>query len=152
MRSLARLLGPILLFAALTLAACDSAEERETHYQRALAVFAAGDPDRAAIELRNVFRLNGNHTPPARLRYARLLKEQGDITGALGQYQRLVEQDRHSVEGHKELGQLAITVQDFGLAGEAADRAYALAPDNPEVRALKATLDYRYGAREGAVS
>ena len=49
MRSLARPLGPILLLATLALAACDGPEQRaETHYQRALALFAAGDADRAA--------------------------------------------------------------------------------------------------------
>ena len=54
----------LLLLAALALAACDTAEERaEQHYQRGMALLQEGDVDRAMIEFRNVFRLNGEHLP-----------------------------------------------------------------------------------------
>ena len=60
-----RAFAPLLLLALLALAACDTAEERaEAHYQRALALLAAGDDERAMVEFRNVFRLNGEHSPP----------------------------------------------------------------------------------------
>ena len=50
------------------LGACDSAEERaEAHYQSALSLMAEGDTDRALVELRNVFDLNGFHKEARKL-------------------------------------------------------------------------------------
>ena len=147
-------LVPILLLATLALPACDTAEERaEGYYQRALALIAEGDEDRAMVELRNVFRLNGEHHA-ARLRYARLLRERGEVREALGQYLRLAEQDPENAGGRRELAELALQVQDFAAAEEHADAAYALDPADPAIRALKATVDYRRGgsARAGAVA
>jgi len=146
--------GPALLLAsALALGACDSADVRaENHYQRGMALLAEGDVDRAMVEFRNVFRLNGSHTP-ARLQYARLLRDRGDMQGALGQYLRLVEEDSDSVEGLKDLTELAVRMQDLGTARTHSDLAYALAPLDPDVRALKATLDFGLGgsSREAAL-
>jgi len=51
-----------ILTAFLTLAACDSAEERaEAHYQSGLELLEEGDVDRAIVEFRNVFEYNSNH-------------------------------------------------------------------------------------------
>ena len=81
-----------ILALLLVLVACEPAEKRaEAHYQRALALLAEGDSARAAVEFRNVFRLDGDHTA-ARLAYARLLVRDGDREKAMGQYLRLAEQ------------------------------------------------------------
>ena len=98
------------------------------------------------VELRNVFRLNGEHHA-ARLRYARLLRERGEVREAFGQYLRLAEQDPANAGGRRELAELALQVQDFAAAEEHADAAYALDPADPAIRALKATVDYRRGGR-----
>ena len=56
------LLSALLLVAALTVSACDSAKDRaENHYQSGLELLAAGDVDRALVEFRNVFKLDGLH-------------------------------------------------------------------------------------------
>jgi cellulose synthase operon protein C len=144
-------LAGLALAAILGLAACDTAEERaEGHYQRGIAFLAEGETERGLVELRNVFRLNPDHTP-ARLAYARELRARGDLRGALGQYLRLVEQDRQSAEGHRELAELALELQDFETAETHAERAFLLAPDDPVVRALKATVAFREGDREAAL-
>jgi len=141
----------LALAAALALAACDSREERaEAHHQRALALLAEGEPERAMIEFRNVFRLDGTNAE-ARLAFARLLRDQGDVPRALNHFAILVDQDRGNLAGHKERAALALAAQDFVAAGESARRAFELAPDDPEARALKATLDYRDGDRAAAV-
>ena len=76
------------LIGALALAACDTPEERaESHYQRAVTLLADGEPDRAAIELRNALQANAAHVG-ARYEYAQLLRSQGDVQGAVGQYLR----------------------------------------------------------------
>ena len=140
------LIGPGLLLAALlALAGCDSPSERaESHYQRALALLAEGDETRAMLEFRNVFRLDGAHTV-ARLRYAELLRTRGQDREAFSQLLRLAEQDPKNLEGQRALTALALEVGDFDTAALHAAEAYGLAPADPEVRALKATVDFRKG-------
>lgn len=147
----AALIG-LALLAATALSACDSKEERaEKHYQRALAYLSEGEPSRATVELRNVFRLDPTHRA-ARLAYARLLRDKGDMEEALRQYGTLVDQDRNNVEAQRELAELALSVQDFDLAAAASRRAFELAPTDPAVRAVKAALDFRNGDQAGAVA
>jgi cellulose synthase operon protein C len=137
-----------LLAGALALAACDTAEERaEAHYQRGLQLLEEGEVERAMVELRNVFRLDGNHHE-ARLVYANQLVEMGEIAEAVGQFRRLVEQDWANVEGHKNLAELAFAIDDYETGVTHAERAYALDPDDPEIRARKAMVDYYDGRRE----
>ena len=75
-----------------TLAACESSEDRaERYFQSGLSLLEEGDVERALIEFRNVFNLNGSHRE-ARQTYARIVREQGRVREATGQYLRLVEQ------------------------------------------------------------
>ena len=68
-------LASLLCAAFLFLSACDTAEERaEKHYQAGLALLEEGDVERALVEFRNVFKLNGQHKE-ARLTYARLERD-----------------------------------------------------------------------------
>lgn len=86
-------LRPLLLAALLLPAACDTPAERaEAHYQRALALLQAGDAPRAMLEFRNVFRLDPTHAA-ARLRYAEVLRDDGQTNEALSQLLRLTEQE-----------------------------------------------------------
>lgn len=134
------------LLAALTLlalAACSSPEERaRAHYERAVAYLAAGDTARAAVEFRNVFRLDDDHEA-ARLAYAAMLRDAGDAKGALAQDQLAAQQHPDSLAAQRATAGLALELQDLETATRAADRAFALAPLDPDVRALKASIDYR---------
>src|SRR5690606_19522821 len=121
------------------LAACDSPEERaESHYQRGIALLAEGEPDRAAIELRNALQSNAGHAG-ARFEYAGLLRAQGDAPAAIGQYLRLVELEPDNGMAHLALAELAMEVRDIAGVEQHTARAFALLPDNPDVRALKAS-------------
>jgi tetratricopeptide (TPR) repeat protein len=145
---------PLLLAALLALVACDTpAEQAEEHYRRALALVAEGDEARAALEFRNVFRLDEGHAA-ARLAYAGLLGDRGDTAAALDQLRRLVEQDPKHLEGQRTLAAMALAAGDVDTGALAAAEAYALAPDDPQARALKATIDFRKGgaARTAAVA
>lgn len=134
-----------LTLAALALAGCDSKTKRaEAHRQRAAVYLAAGEPERAAIEFRNALRLDPANAA-ARLDFARLLRDRGDLDRALKQYAALADQDRNNLDGQRELATLALQVQDFATATAAARRAYELAPQDPTARSLKAALDYRDG-------
>ena len=143
-------LRPLPILLALALAACDTAAERaETHYQRALALIAEGDPDRAAVELRNVFRLNPEHAA-ARLAYADVLRGRGELREAFGQLQRAVEADPRSLPARRGLAELALEAQDFEAAAEHVAAAYALDPADPQIRALKAAVEFRDPATRAA--
>jgi tetratricopeptide (TPR) repeat protein len=137
-------LPPLLLLLALALAACDSPRERaEAHYQRGMALLEAGDTDRALVEFRNVFRLDGTHIP-ARLAYAKVERERGDLHGAMGQYLRVADQDARNAEAQAAVIEIALQSQDFATAEEHAQEAAVLLPEDPTIRALKATVDYRH--------
>lgn len=152
MRVLAPFLPSLLLAALLALSACDTAAERaEAHYQRALALLAEGDSDRAMVEFRNVFRLDGAHVA-ARIAYAAELRRQGDMREAYGQYLRIAEQAPQNLETRRALIELALEGQDFATAAENVDAAFALAPADPSIRAYKATIDYRQGRTAEAVA
>lgn len=134
---------PVLLVMALGLAGCDTAEERaEKHYERGLALLEQGEPERAILEFRNVFRLNNAHVP-ALSQYAALLDAQGDLSGAAKHYLRVVELDPQNADAHRHLGEILIGMQSFGSAEVHVSEALRIDPENPLARALRAMLDFR---------
>ena len=149
-RQLGRLALPaLLLLTSLALAGCDSAEERaEAHYQSGMTLLAAGDADRALVEFRNVFRLDGGHIP-ARLAYAKIQRGRGETREAMGQYLRVADQDPANLEAQRAVTEMALQMQDFPTAEEHAGEAFVQAPRDPQVRALKATVDFRHPETRG---
>jgi predicted Zn-dependent protease len=132
-----------LLVSTLVLSGCDSAEERaENHYQSALSLLAEGDTDRALVELRNVFELNGFHKE-ARLLYADTILARGQIGEAYGQYLRLIEQYPDTPEVRLKLADLAISRGDWTEAERHGREAVRLAPNLVGVPAVGIALDYR---------
>ncbi|HEX9859515.1 MAG TPA: tetratricopeptide repeat protein [Paracoccaceae bacterium] len=139
----AGLFSALILTASLALSGCDSAEERaEKHFQSGMELLEAGDVDRALVEFRNVFKLNGQHKE-ARLTYARIQRERGLIEEAYGQYLRLIEQYPDNLEGRRALGEMAIGRLDWAEATRHVRAARDLAPDDSAVIAMNAALDYR---------
>lgn len=133
-------LGPVL---ALSLAACDTAEERAArHYASALELLEAGDADRALVELRNVFKLQGNHRE-ARMLYADTQRARGDLPDAFGNYLRLVEFYPDDVPARQAMAELAAEVRDWDEAARHARAGLALLPEDPVFRGVQAALDYR---------
>ena len=137
------LILPLLIAASLALSACKTAEQKaEDYYQSGLALLAKGDDDRAKIEFRNAFKYNGFHKA-ARRSYADTLVKEGKLQEAYSQYLRLIEQYPDTVDVRVILAEMAID----GGAWEEAERhgraAIALAPDAPDVRAIKVALDFR---------
>lgn len=134
---------PLTLVLALTLSACDTAEERaERHFQSGMELLEAGDVDRALVEFRNVFQLNGEHRE-ARLAYARVLRERGEFAEAYGQYLRSAEQYPDEIESRRALAEMAVAGGNWEDAERHGRAAAGLAPEDPTVRAVLATLDYR---------
>lgn len=137
------LLSALLLIAALSLSACDSAQERaEKHYQAGLELLEAGDVDRALVEFRNVFQLDGQHHD-ARLTYARVQRERGETAEAYSQYLLVAEQYPEDAEARLALTEMAIDASDWAEADRHGRQALTLLPDEPLVQMIGAALDYR---------
>ncbi len=137
------LLTATALAATLALAGCDSAEERaEKHYQSALSLMQAGDEDRALVELRNVFDLDGFHQEARRL-YADTLMKRGQLAEAYSQYLRLIEQYPDTPEVRLILAQIAFGQGNWSEVERHGREAQRLAPDLPGVAEIGVVLDYR---------
>ncbi|WP_299774361.1 tetratricopeptide repeat protein [uncultured Tateyamaria sp.] len=135
----------------LSLAACDTAEERaEKYLASALELIDQGDLDRAAIELRNVFELMANHVE-ARETMAQLMLDKNDKSAAYGHYLRLVEQVPDHVEGRTILAEIAFEARNWQEFVRHAAQAVALAPDAPRSQIIDLALRYQEAleARDG---
>ncbi|MFK7751199.1 MAG: tetratricopeptide repeat protein [Sedimentitalea sp.] len=145
-----RRLGKALILVAglAVLAACDTAEERaEKHYQTGLALIEEGDFERGLVELRNVFKLNGQHQG-ARLTYARVQRDRGFNQQAYSQYLRLVEQYPNNLEGRQALAEMALVSRDWEEVERHAAKAIELAPDSLPVQSIDNTMKYFYAVRD----
>jgi predicted Zn-dependent protease len=137
----------VLTFLALTFVAFlsfgDTADERaQAYYQSGIKLLDEGDVDRALVEFRNVFKLDGKHRE-ARLHYADAEAKRGNIREAYGQYLRLVEQYPDSLPGQRALAKLSLKINDWDAARRHASAAAKLAPEDSVVQAVNATIAYR---------
>ena len=133
----------LALATAGTLSFCDNAEQRaDKHFQSGLELLEKGDVDRALVEFRNVFQLNGQHRE-ARLQYAEAVRARGNIREAYGQYLRLVEQYPDSLAGQRALAELALQEKNWEEARRHGRAAAELDPDDRLVQAVNATVSYR---------
>lgn len=142
MRRLLNLTFAIIL--GFALAACDTAEERaEEHYQNALTLLEEGDPQRAVVELRNVFTLVPNHFE-ARQELARILLEDLNLQQqAYGEYLRIVEQYPDDLKARIELSEMAFFGANWEEMQRHGSKARELDPENQRVQIIAAALDYR---------
>ena len=139
----------VLFAALLALSACQNSEERaEGHYQSALALLADGDLERATVEFRNVFDLNGLHVE-ARRTFAQALRDDGDIPQSYGQFLRLVEQLPDDVTARIALAEMAIEAQNWGQLQIHGQRLLDLVPedmrtgeDGTRIEVIATTLAY----------
>ncbi len=135
----------LALASAGLLSFCDTAEDRaDRHFQSGLELLEEGDVDRALVEFRNVFQLDGQHRE-ARLQYADAERARGNIREAFGQYLRLVEQYPDSLPGQRALAELAVQSNDWDAARTHATAAAELAPEDRLVRAINTAVSYRDG-------
>ena len=136
-------LGLGMVAALGVLSACKSSEEKaEDHFKSGMELLEAGDPDRALVEFRNVFKLNGEHRE-ARQTYARIQRERGNLREAYGQYLRLVEQYPDDLDGNLALAEITLRNGAWDETATYARRAAATAPDNALAMTLVMAVDYR---------
>jgi tetratricopeptide (TPR) repeat protein len=133
----------VTLAAVSMLSFCDNAEQRaDKHFQSGMELLEEGDVDRALVEFRNVFKLNGQHLE-ARLQYADAERARGNVREAYGQYLRLVEQYPDNLHGQRALAELSLQNNNWDAARRHGAAAAELAPEDRLVQAVNVTLDYR---------
>ena len=124
------------------LTACDTAAERaEKHYQSALTLLEEGDQERAMVELRNVFKLDGQHRE-ARKIFAAIQRDRGNVREAIGQYLRLVEQYPEDLDGQRALAELNLSVSNWPESERHVDAALTLEPNDLPSKAVRLVLNY----------
>ncbi len=139
------LAAAVLCFA---LAACDSVEERaEEHYENALALIEEGDFNRAEIEFRNVFELNGQHIE-ARTTYAQMLLDMGRPARANAQYLRLSELLPEDPDVRRALTLLAMDAQNWPEIERHGKKLATLLPDDPIAGVADVVLRFRTASED----
>ena len=133
------------LLATTFLTGCKTADQKaEDYYLSAMELAAEGDTERALVELRNVFKLDEDHEG-ARVAYARIELERGNVQQAYGQYLRLVEQHPGNLEGLRELARMALDANSWGEVERVirlAEEAQLIEAD-PVLKAISVNLEYR---------
>jgi len=135
----------------LAVAACDTADERSAaHYEKGLELVASGDTTKAMLEFRNSLKLSQDYAEP-RFEMAKLLLDQQDFKGALGNFLRVAELKPEHLETRVNLARIFVFAQQWDDANRHITAALGFAPENTEARALSATIEYRQGNKEKAL-
>lgn len=134
----------LVLMASVSLAACKSADERaEERYQSGVKLVEEGDYDRAIVEFRSVFELNGAHLEARRALADVLLNKKNRRQRAYSQYLRLAEQYPDDIDTRIVLSEIAFDAGNWDEFERHGGKAEELAPDNPRVQVLAVARQYR---------
>lgn len=133
----------ILVAAALTLAACESSDERaKGHMEKAIALLEDGNTVEAELELLNALKLNNNlhraHQELGDIRYG-----EGNLQSAAGHYLRVIELDETTVEARIKLGQIMLGANQLDEALSYAQTATQIAPGNTDALILRAGVAFQ---------
>lgn len=132
-----------LLFAMVTLAGCESVDEKaERLFQESTELVADGDPERALVTLRSVFRLDGEHRD-ARLLYASLAEDLGNAEEAYGHYRLAAEQYPQDLEPRLALVRLGVSFGAWQEVSRHLDAAERIDADDGLIKVVRNMLDYR---------
>ena len=133
----------ILVASALTLAACESSDERaQGHMQKAIALLEEGNTVEAELELLNALKLNNNlhraHQELGDIRFAN-----GNLQGAAGHYLRVIELDETTVHARIKLGQIMLGANQLDEALGYAQTATKIAPNNTDALVLRSGVAFQ---------
>ena len=127
----------------LPLAGCKtSAERADEYYRSGLELLEQGDADRAIVQFRNVFDIDGTHYE-ARKALADTYLERGDAGQAYSQYLRLAEQYPDDLATRIALARLAFDGQQPEEFIRHTTRAVEIAPGDAEVQVLDLARRFR---------
>ena len=130
-------------FAVAALAAlvgCEDSQERAAGYLEAgKERFAAGELDKAAVELRNVLQIDPKNTEAKY--YVGLIEERrGNFQRAFQIFNSIAIEQPEDARAHAKVGQFLAAARQLDQAREALGKAQELDPNHPEVVLLEATV------------
>lgn len=132
-----------VLSIALFVSGCESDEEKaERHFESAQALAAAGDVDRAIVELRNTFAADEGHRE-GRLLFGQLQKDLGNYRRAIRNYLRVAEEFPEDYLAVSNVAELSALLQAWPEAERHGRATIALDPENVNSRIVETVLDYR---------
>lgn len=138
----------LILGLGLSLAGCKtSAEKADEYYQSGLQLLEQGDTDRAIVQFRNVFDIEGTHYE-ARKTLAETLRAKGDTAQAYSQYLRLAEQYPDDLSTRIALARMAFDAQQVDEFLRHTTRAAEIAPQDGDVQALDLARRFRDASLE----
>lgn len=127
----------------LSLAGCKTSEERaDEYFQSGLQLLEQGDTDRAMVQFRNVFDIDGAHYE-ARKTLAEVHRQRGETSQAYSQYLRLAEQYPDDLPVRIALARMAFDAQQAEEFERHATRAVEIAPQDADVQVLDLTRRFR---------
>ena len=141
----------LLLFAAVSMAACSSSAERaRSYYDSGMKLLEAHDNVRAAIEFKNALKLDKSLLPAWRS-----LAKADELTGQKGELvpilRSIVELDPNDNAAKVELARLLLAAGAFDEAVNLVNAAKEADSQNADIRALRALVLFKLNDTAGAV-
>ncbi|MFC3060295.1 tetratricopeptide repeat protein [Paenirhodobacter populi] len=137
------IIAVLVVGGGVLLATADSKGQKAVKaFASAQAFVEKGDTPRALIELRNALR-NDPDMREARLMFADLLFQSGRRADAFGQYRQLYLKNPEDIDAARKLALIAFDGMAWDDAREYGDAVLAKDPDDAEIQAVVAGLDYR---------
>jgi tetratricopeptide (TPR) repeat protein len=132
-----------LVAATLVLAGCESVDDKADRlYIESVELADAGEQERAIITLKSVFKLDGEHRD-ARMLYANLKRESGDLEEAYGHYLLVTEQYPEDFDARRALAEIAVQVGNWDEVERHATVAQRLQPEDTEIQSVMNVVAYR---------
>jgi Flp pilus assembly protein TadD len=143
-------LASIVVTVAVLLSGCGGAKSRlASHMKRGQDYFQAGDFAKASVEFRNAMQIDPKD-PQARVKAAEAAEKQGQLRGAYGLLQSVVEDHPENVEARTALARLLITGGDPKRGQEIIKPALAARPNDAALLALRSAAKSRLNDAAGA--
>lgn len=139
------IIAVLVVAGGVLLATADSKQEKAAKHLASAQEFAGkGDDARALIELRNALQ-NDADLRDARLMFADLLLKTGRRSDAFGQYRQMYTKNPEDLDAARQLALIAFGGMAWDDAREYARVVLEKRPDDKEIQAVMAGLDYRDG-------
>ena len=139
----------------VSLLACGGAEERKTKYLEKSKVYLSDkNYDKAKVEIKNVLQIDPK-SAEAYFLMGQIEEKNKELGKALGNYKKAIELEPAYTEAKIKLAKIYViagTAEYIKLASELLNETIKSQANNPEVNVILATIDYKLGEREKAIS
>ncbi len=143
--------GVLLAACVIGLAACSSPTDKANkYYERGMALLKQGDLVKARLELQNALQIKQDMVG-AWYALALIAEQQAEWQRLFGLLNKVIDHDPKHLDAHIRLGRLMLAAGQLDKALAASDTTMALAADNADVLALRASVLYKLDDRKGAV-